>query len=450
MRTSLAPVCIALGLTLSVGCRQQPMEESKKLVENPELLHNAVQSVTNAMMESVTSPPVASRTYAYSSVAAFEALRPDHPEYSSLAGRLNGLTAVPEPESGQDYLLPLAGVNAYLTVAEALVFAPEKVATHREALAQELRKQGVPRALLKRSMDHGAAVGKHVLAWAATDNLKMARASARLEIRNEPGLWVPTPPAYMDAVEPNWSVLRPFVLDSANQIGSPPHHPYDLTPGSAFQRELREVYETGKNLTPEQRWIASFWDCNPFVMQSQGHMMLSTKKISPGGHWMGITAIALRKTNADMMRTADAYTRVAIATADGFTSAWSEKYRTVRVRPVTEIQNRIDRNWQPLLQTPPFPEYPSGHSVISTAAAEVLTDLFGENFAYVDDTEVPFGIPARSFTSFRQAAEEAAMSRLYGGIHYRDGIVNGMVHGKAVGQAVVARVGSRQPLLAKR
>ncbi|MBW3627692.1 MAG: vanadium-dependent haloperoxidase [Gemmatimonadetes bacterium] len=441
LKISLTRAGIAAAMFLAASCRSEPVDPRQ--FHDPELLHGAVNVVTNAMMESVTSPPVASRIYAYSSVAAYEALRPGAKAYESLANQLNEMTPAPLPETGEEYLLPVASVNAFLTVSEALVFAPEKVAAHRDSLVEQLRQRGVPRALLNRSLEYGAAVGRHVLAWAGKDGIKMARASARLEIIREPGRWVPTGPAYFDPVEPSWGMLRPFVLDSARQSAPPPPNPYDTAAESRFSREVREVYETWRGLTPEQRAIAAFWDCNPFAVQSVGHLMSTTKKISPGGHWMEITALVARKTDADMMRSAEAYARVSVALADGFISAWNEKYNSVRVRPETVIQERIDRRWQPLLQTPPFPEYPSGHSVISTAAAEVLTDLFGDDFAYTDDTEKRFGLPERSFTSFRHAAEEAAYSRLYGGIHYRDGVEGGMVQGRELGRTVVARLKTR-------
>jgi hypothetical protein len=208
-------------------------------------------------------------------------------------------------------------------------------------------------------------------------------------------------------------------------------------------RQATEVYETGKGLTDAQRGIAAFWDCNPYVMHVQGHTMFATKKVTPGGHWMGIVATAARKTNADALRSADAYARTALALADGFMSAWDEKYRSGVVRPETVINAHLDESWEPLLQTPPFPEYPSGHSVISTAAAQVLTEQFGPNFAFVDSTEMDYGIPPRAFESFEQAAAEAAISRLYGGIHYRQAIEQGIMEGRRVGQHVLARVHTR-------
>lgn len=439
MRIPLARACAAAALLAGLGCQRTPANY-REIAADPELLHRSVEQVTEAMMASITSPPVASRTYAYSSIAAYEAMRHEFTGYRSLAGQLKGLEPVPAPEAGSGILLPLAGVNAYLTTAEALVFDPEVVIEHREALTDTLRRRGVPRRVIERSMEYGAAVGKHVLAWAGSDGIKAARASARLEIQHEPGRWIPTPPAYMDAVEGNWGAVRPFALVSGREVIPPSPAPFDLQQGSPFQRQLTEVYETSRTLTPEQREIAGFWDCNPFVVQNQGHMVLSTKKISPGGHWMGITAIATRQAKGDVMRAAEAYTRVSVALSDGFISAWDEKYRSVRVRPVTVIQDEIDRTWQPLLQTPPFPEYPSGHSVISAAAAEVLTDMFGDNVAFTDSTELRFGLPARSFASFRQAAEEAAISRLYGGIHFRDAIEEGLEQGREIGRLVVERV----------
>ena len=140
------------------------------------------------------------------------------------------------------------------------------------------------------------------------------------------------------------------------------------------------------------------------------------------------------------MKTAAAYALTSIALADGFISCWDEKFRSNLIRPETLINKHIDEEWLPLLQTPPFPEYTSGHSVISNAAAIALTSLFGENFAFADDTEVKYGLTVRSFTSFVDASEEAAISRLYGGIHYMPAIANGVTQGKSLGTYVVGKL----------
>jgi hypothetical protein len=202
---------------------------------------------------------------------------------------------------------------------------------------------------------------------------------------------------------------------------------------------LKEVYNIGKNISREQAEIAMFWDCNPFALQQIGHLEFGMKKISPGGHWMGITGIACKKQKLPLTKTAYAHALVSVGIADAFISCWGNKYKYNRVRPVTAIKKLIDRNWSPLLQTPPFPEYTSGHSVISTAASTILTHLFGENFSFTDDTEKEFGLPVRKFNSFAEASKEAAISRLYGGIHFRDAIVNGVKEGEQIGKFVITR-----------
>jgi hypothetical protein len=169
-------------------------------------------------------------------------------------------------------------------------------------------------------------------------------------------------------------------------------------------------------------------------------MMFATKKISPGGHWVNITAIASRKAKADFAQTAEAYALVSMAMHDGFISCWDEKYRSSLVRPETFINRHLDEEWLPLLQTPPFPEHTSGHSVVSRACAIVLTDLYGDNFAFTDDSEVEYDLPERSYTSFLAASEEAAVSRLYGGIHYRPAIDYGVTQGEAVGRHLLSKL----------
>ena len=204
------------------------------------------------------------------------------------------------------------------------------------------------------------------------------------------------------------------------------------------------MYEAGVKLDERQTEIASFWDCNPYVSHHQGHVMFATKKITPGGHWIGVATIAARQTNADLMKAVETYALTSIALMDGFISCWDEKYRSSLIRPETIINMHIDEDWVPLLQTPPFPEYTSGHSVVSSAAAVTLTDLYGENFNFMDTTEVEYGLPAREFASFIQASEEAAESRLLGGIHYRPAIDNGIDQGRSVGNLMLDRVQTRR------
>ncbi|MEM1281160.1 MAG: vanadium-dependent haloperoxidase, partial [Cyanobacteria bacterium P01_H01_bin.152] len=248
-------------------------------------------------------------------------------------------------------------------------------------------------------------------------------------------------------IEPSWSKIRTLTLDSAAQFKPLPPTTFSTDPNSQWWTEVMEVYEAlqvaDEAELAERQAIAEFWDCNPYAMQHRGHLMFATKKISPGGHWINITGIAAREAEADFSSTVAAYALVGIALHDAFISCWDEKYRSALVRPETFINEYIDQEWMPLLQTPPFPEHTSGHSVVSRASAIVLTDFFGDGFAFDDDSEVEFGLPIRSYPSFLVASEEAAVSRLYGGIHYRPAIDYGLTQGEAIGQHVLEELDMR-------
>jgi hypothetical protein len=149
-------------------------------------------------------------------------------------------------------------------------------------------------------------------------------------------------------------------------------------------------------------------------------------------------------SKADFVKTSQTYVITSLALFEGFISCWDEKYRSNTIRPESIINEHIDDTWIPLLQTPPFPEYTSGHSVISSASSVVLTALYGDNFAFTDSTEIRFGLPTRSYTSFQNAADEASMSRLYGGIHYKPAIINGVEQGKKIGNFILTKVKFKQ------
>jgi hypothetical protein len=407
-----------------------------------DLLHDAVHQLSSVIVYDIFSPTQASRAYAYASVAAYEAMRPGDTTYRSLAGQVNDLTPVPTPPAGETLSYPLAGVHAFMTVGQALTFSRARMDSLRSAM--DARYEGrLPADVYRASIAYGDTVAQHILAWAGQDRFKESRGWPKYSVTQSRGRWVPTPPAYMDAIEPHWGELRPFVMDSGSQFRPEPPLPFDSAASSPFMKEAREVYEVKATLNDEQKEILAFWDCNPYVMHVQGHTMFATKKITPGGHWMGIIGIAARKAGADPLRAAAGYARTAIALADAFISSWDEKYRSNLIRPETVINRYLDEAWTPMLQTPPFPEYTSGHSVISNAAATVLTDVFGDNFAFSDSTEIEYGLPVRSFPSFNDAAAEAAISRLYGGIHFRRAIEQGVTQGKRVGALVVERVRTR-------
>ena len=418
--------------------------EYKAKVQNPEFTHRTLKKITDLIVHDIFSPPVAARIYAYTSIAGYEALIRQDSKYVSMAGQLNGLEATPQPEAGKEYCYPLASVQAMMKVGKALVFSEDKMDEFYTKVMQEFKDTGIPDDVYERSINYGITVADHILAWSSKDNYKQSRSFPKYSILDDISTWKPTPPAYMDAVEPHWNKIRPFAMDSATQFIPIRPTPFSIDKKSQFYKDANETYEIGKNLTKEQTNIAFFWDCNPFVMNVKGHVMFATKKISPGGHWMNITRVACTTSNKDMLQTAEAYVRVSVSLIDGFISCWDEKYRSKLIRPESYINQYIDENWVPLLQTPPFPEYTSGHSVISSSAAVAMSGLFGQAFAFTDSTEVEYGMTARSFTSFQQASEEAAVSRIYGGIHYKPACENGKVQGNAIGNFIKQKIKTRK------
>jgi hypothetical protein len=249
------------------------------------------------------------------------------------------------------------------------------------------------------------------------------------------------PPGYFPAAEPHWREIRNLVIDSVNQFIPSPPYSFNVTDKqSGYYQEVKKIQQAGDSLTIEQKWIADFWDDNPFKLNVAGHLMFGTKKFSPGGHWMGIVGIAAKKSGADFAQTSYAYAKTAIALFDAFIECWNIKYIYNTIRPETVIDKYFDPNWRPHLQTPPFPEYTCGHCTISASAAEALTSVFGDHFAYTDTTELEFGIDSRTYKSFRDAALETQVSRFYGGIHYLYCCTRSTIMGQKVGDLVVDRI----------
>ena len=390
------------------------------------------------MVHDVFSPNVASRIYVYANIAAYEVLVKQATGYRSLYGQVKSFPGIPSP------LLPvsssLSAVYAFLQVGRKLVFSDAVVEDSLKTILAWYTTKKINRALYTASLAYGNQVADSIIKWANADQYKETRRMRRYNFSKQEGKWIPTPPGYMAAIEPNWNKIRSITLDSASQFKPAPPTAFSKEKNSSFYKEADEVYQAGNTMTEEQRNIANFWDCNPFFLNTQGHLNFAGKKISPSGHWMLIVGIATRKAGYNLVTAAATYTLTAIALFDGFISCWDEKYRSNLVRPETYINANIDESWRPLLQTPPFPEYTSGHSVISTAAAIVLGSVLGSDFAFEDSSETDYDLPARHFNSFMAAAEEAAISRLYGGIHYRKSIENGQEQGISVGKWVLSKI----------
>ncbi len=424
-----------------VSCQPDPTVD-ESLVPTA-YLHEAVEQYTDVIVHDIFSPPTASRNYVYAAVAGYEVVALSDEKYQSLTGQLRDLSPLPAQLDTAHVSYRLASLYSFLYTARSFVFSEEKIDDYIATLDSTVLAQGVHREVLSQSQSLAAQVSDHILDWSRGDNYAESRSYSKHAIKRDPASWKPTAPAFMEGIEPHWQSIRPMVLQAADQFVPEPPTEYATEPSSRFYQEVVEVYEAVNDARETEKEIASFWDCNPYVMNQTGHVMYASKKITPGGHWMGIAGVASQTADADWSQSMEAYVMTALALFDGFISCWDEKYRSNLVRPETYIHEHIDPNWKPLLQTPPFPEYTSGHSVISTAAAVALTEVYGEDFAFDDRVELKYGLPVRSFPSFRAAAAEAAISRLYGGIHYRPAIEQGVLQGKAVGDYVVSQVTTR-------
>jgi hypothetical protein len=375
------------------------------------------------------SPPVASRALAYAGITAYEVVAGAGPDLRSFGGRLRDLAPLPAP--GADPLDTGIALHAALAQVVRHLFGNTGPTGQRAMAAMDDKgaarmAAGVDAAVAARSAAYGAAVATHIIGWAQSDGGAVVESMgfpADYALGNTPASWVPTSRVALQQTPllPLWGQNRPFAMTSAESCGLPPPPAYSEDPASAFFAEAQEVYDTAKGLTDDQKRIARFW--------SDDAMLSPT----PPGHWIQIALRILDHEKAGLVQHVDVLARLGIAVADAFIACWASKYDYDLLRPITYIRRFIDPAFEPLLNTPPFPEYPSGHSTQSAAAAVVLTAIWGDDFAFDDDTHVDDGLPARSFPGFAAAAEEAALSRLYGGIHFRAAIERGLEQGRCVG-----------------
>jgi len=376
--------------------------------------------------EESLSPPVASRTFGYLGVALYEALVPGMPSYQSLAGQLNELQTMPKPADSAYHWPTVA--NSVLSATMEKLLNTESSSTKIHALEEQFTREfkpDLPRGVYKRSVERGQAISQAIIGWAVSDGYEIYKDCPYLPPTGA-GLWQPTPPGFRPPLLPCWGKLRPFVINSGSECSLGLPLTYSEDPESDFYQEAWEVYSDVNNLNSEQLAIAQFWADSP------------GQTGTPPGHSISILSQILIVEGSSLETAAEAYTRVGIALADSFIGCWQIKYQYNVLRPITYIHNVIgDTGWSTPIVTPPFPEYPSGHSVQSAATAQVLTDMFGE-VAFTDNTHASLGYAPRTFMSFFAFAEEAAISRLYGGIHYRTAIERGLEQGRCIGQRVNA------------
>jgi hypothetical protein len=400
----------------------------------------ALDIINMTMVHDVISPPAAARYYAYSMLGAYGIVAAHNRNLPTPQHLAKGFAALRLDTVKATYNYQVAAYYSLLETARRLLPSGETLTEEEAGFLQGLAQQGMAPGVLSESARVGRLAAAAVVTFSKTDHYAQLSALKRYTPVKAEGSWYPTPPAYFEAVEPNWKTIRPLVIDSASGFRPAAPCAFSKDTASAFYREALAVYKVSKHLTTEQLEMAQFWDCNPFAISTSGHMSIGFKKISPGGHWMNIAALVARQQKVGFDKTVYVLCAEGITLMDSFISTWDAKYATNRIRPETYLNKYVDVKWQPVLQTPPFPEYTSGHAVVSNASAEVLTYLLGDKIAYVDDTEIPFGSGQRAFTSFRQAAAEASLSRFYGGIHYLDSIERGNEQGRKIGRYIVAKV----------
>jgi hypothetical protein len=375
------------------------------------------------------SPPVASRAFAYLGITAHEAAVAAQSGGQTLVGQLKDLQPLPLSKAKADLAHIL---HAALERGVTHFFSNTGPTGHRtiKAMSRKISASlmgSVADDIAVSSEDMGRAIADHIFEWSKTDgghtidNLGFPMTYPKAVAKQD---WVPTSPVTLQQTPllPTWGENRTFAMANGKSCPLPPPPAYTEEKDSAFYKEALEVYDTVKNITPEQRLIARFWSDDP---------MLSP---TPPGHWVSIALQLFEQQKMPVAKRAEILAQLGIAVADGFIGCWATKYEYDLLRPITYIKRVIDKAWAPILITPPFPEYPSGHSTQSGAAAVVLTAAFGENFAFEDATHVRDGLIPRNYTSFAAAAEEAALSRLYGGIHFRSGIMRGLEQGRCIGE----------------
>ena len=384
-----------------------------------------------------TTPPPAARVYGISAVALYESIVSGTKSNRSLVGQLNGLGAMPVMHKNSLHWPTVANAALADTIRGLFPNVSAVSLANIQQLEQTFASQfeeSLPGPKFNASVAHGKEVAAAILSWCAGDGFSTNNNCPYVPAPVA-GAWQSTPPAFNpNPLQPCWGLLRPMVLTSGTECPPVAHPDFSTDTTSEFYAAALEVHNVGLGLTPEQKTIADYWADGPVATGT------------PAGHWIAIVSQIARNDELSLTEAAEAYARVGIAVHDAFIACWNAKFAFNLQRPVTYINQNIDANWTSYIVTPNFPTYTSGHSTQSGAAAQALTDIFGTK-AFVDTTHTDHGLvppqSPRSFNSFNEAAAEAAVSRLYGGIHYTFDNNNGFSSGQCIGLKIQERVSFR-------
>ena len=450
MQNALKRLMLLMGFSILIGTGCSKKEEivlhqhTTDLHSNVEVKSDAresyvylVQSWYNLLMKLVIEtpgcvPPVAARAFGYTGVTLYESLLDEMPHNHSLVGQLNGFTSLPQRMYGHSYAAhitanaAMAGIIKYL-FQNASAENKNKIDS-LESANEKLHPEQFSETIINRSRNYGRAIADAVFNWSLHDgghqaylNIFPAAYIAPIGVDK----WIPTPPLYQHAMLPYWGNNRPMVpANNSGSIDPPPPPVFSPSPGSPFYDAAYEVYYTGLHLSAEQRKVALYWADGGGTF-------------TPVGHNVAIALQMIRNHNLNLNEAAVLLAKVGIAENDAAIVCWRAKFKANLLRPVTYIQAYIDPSWMPLVNTPPFPSYTSGHSTFSAAAATILTFEIGNQISFTDSSKIYYGFSPRSFNNFYGAAQEAAISRLYGGIHYEFDNDNGYKCGQLIATNVL-------------
>lgn len=399
-------------------------------------IHDANRKLLEISMEDIYNPPVASRVFCYPNLAAYELM--SHKNGFSPINTLYPNTINDFEYSNKNIDYSIASLISFTIVGKYVVFSEHLMDSLRLELT--LKMNTVPKTTVKTSIKYAEKISAQIIKFIDDDNYAKVKSNDFYTLKNTDSSWILTPPTFEQPLEPNWLNLRPLAVGAVDTLSYIPRPTFSTEKSSEFYKAALEVYEFSKkpNLKPYHD-IALHWDCNPNEYVNSGHNTFFLHKLSPPGHWINITKILCQKNNADFELSVKAYALVSTSIFDGMIACWHIKYTEELIRPVSYINRYIDPMWQPFIQTPPFPEFTSGHSTVSGAGSQVL-DLLFTNTEFDDDTEVEFDLPIRKYSSIRQAGEEASNSRFYGGIHYKFGVDNGLDQGRKIGKIVYGKL----------
>ncbi len=428
-------IFLVFGVYLLLGCKNSaPVQHF-----GVEDLHIANRKLLEIAMEDGFSPPVASRVYVYPHLSFYTALHAFYPDsLLDITAKINGFPTHSPAKSKADP--ELTALICYWTIAKTLIFSENQALEAIQNLESKAKELHFTEDVINDSKEFAKQFCDSVSLWIKKDNYAYTRTLDRYTSKKNPAHWSETPPDYTAGLEPNWPKIRRIILDSSDSYVFTPLPPYSTDKKSPFYLMAEEVYQQAKILDSSLIQTAWYWDDNPNVSKYNGHLMTIIHKISPPGHWLNIISDLCKSKKTDLFTSTTAYMLCSMVMFDGIIDCWDTKYKMDVVRPISYIMDNIDAEWKPLIQTPPFPEFTSGHSVISAAAAEILSEIFGRTLPFVDSTEKLFGFDARNFSNFHEAAMEVSLSRFYGGIHYKQSVLEGNKQGKYIAQQLMQKI----------